>query len=90
MHCWCAGVPNADSVPSRPRAFPVFACGSVSPTKSAVRDSLLAAPSPCDARAASKQPECKITTTDTLVEQIGPHFARSEACTRAKDERKGW
>ena len=45
-------VPSADIVPSSPMALPVFAFGTVSPTKATVRAIMMAAPRPWAARAA--------------------------------------
>ena len=47
-----SAVPIADIVPSSPMALPVFAFGTVSPTNAIVSAIMVAAPTPCTARAA--------------------------------------
>ena len=47
-------VPIADIVPSSPIALPVFSFGTVSPTMATVSAIMIAAPSPCAARAAMR------------------------------------
>ena len=44
-------VPIADIVPSSPIALPVLSFGTVSPTRATVSAIMMAAPSPCAARA---------------------------------------
>ena len=47
-----SAVPIADIAPSSPIALPVFSFGTVSATKAIVSAIMIAAPSPCTARAA--------------------------------------